>query len=129
MQNTLQFESISGKSWIDSRKLSPKGACAIITSASLTLVAFGSVSAPLTTEHNMPKVINIEHNDESEDMTAYLQYEANRRGVDIKEIRKEELAYRQLAHKQAFSIKELEALAKASKPSERVPEGNEEYPF
>jgi hypothetical protein len=72
MQNILDLSSvynISGKSWIDSHKLIPKGACAIITSSSLTLVAFGSVSTPLTMRQNMPNVIKIE-NDKIEDMTS-----------------------------------------------------------
>ena len=128
MTNT--FNNISGKSWIDSRNLHPKrGACAIITSTSLTLAAFGIVPATPITRQNMPNVITIEHNDENADMTAYLQYEANRRGIDIKEVQKEELAAQKIARKQAFSVKELEALAKASKQVGELAEGNEEYPF
>lgn len=124
----MRIDKIPGKSWVELHNVIPRGACAIITSTSITLAAFGTVPATLTARQNMPNVIKIE-NDENEDMTAYLQYEANRRGTDIEEVRKEELACQKLAHKQAFSVKELEALAKASKPSERVPEGNEEYPF
>jgi hypothetical protein len=126
--NGYQFNNIPGKSWIELRNVIPKGAFAIITDTSITLSAFGTVPATLTARQNMPNVIKIE-NDKIEDMTSYLQYEANRRGTDIEEVRKEELAYQKLARKQAFSVKELEAFAKASKPSERVPEGNEEYPF
>ena len=77
----------------------------------------------------MPNVINIEHNDENDDMRAYLRFEAQRRGIGINKVREEEMACQKRAREEAFSFEELKALAKASKPNQRILEGDEERPF
>ena len=63
------------------------------------------------------------------DMVAYLQYEANRRGVTIEEAYQEEISFQQKAEAQSLTPDELKALANASNPDPRLLQGDEEYPF
>jgi len=65
----------------------------------------------------------------SEDMLAYLQYEAKRRGVSIEELYDEETEHQRLARGNAFSAEELAKLVASSKPNQRLLEGEEECPF
>jgi len=65
----------------------------------------------------------------SEDMAAYLRYEAARRGTDIAAVYREELASERRARAKALSPEELKVLARESKPDQRRLGTDEEYPF
>jgi hypothetical protein len=65
----------------------------------------------------------------SEDMMAYLRYEAARRGTDIATVYQEELAAERRAPAKALSPEELKILAQESRPDQRRLESDEEYPF
>jgi hypothetical protein len=65
----------------------------------------------------------------SDDMVAYLRYEAARRGTDIATVYQEELASERRTLAKALSPEELKVLARRSKPDQRRLEGDEEYPF
>jgi hypothetical protein len=62
-------------------------------------------------------------------MLAYLQYEAERRGIPIEDVYDEELEHQRLARGNAFSAEELAKLVASSKPNPRLLEGEEECPF
>jgi hypothetical protein len=65
----------------------------------------------------------------SADMRAYLEYEANRRGIDIELVYNEEKNAQKALDARPFTTEELRTLAAASTPDPRVLEGDEDYPF
>lgn len=65
----------------------------------------------------------------SPDMSAYLEYEAKRRGISVEDVYKEEVHFRALAERNAPTREELRALARTSKPDPRLLEGDQRYPF
>ena len=60
---------------------------------------------------------------------AYLQYEAERRGITIREAYREEMEGQDRARREAFTPQELQRLVETSQPDPRLLDGDEECPF
>jgi hypothetical protein len=64
-----------------------------------------------------------------QDMMGYLRLEAERRGISMEEVYREEKHFDALAQRDAFTTEELRTLIRIGERNTRLPEGDEECPF